>query len=372
MPTPVPLSMVKRAIVELFDAGDERAVEVRGNPGIGKTAMIREVRDAVERRMGQPVLLVTMHTEVMEVPQLAGDKMPVVHPDTDEQRLIHFMPDWVPDEDVRSKFPYCIVFIDEIDKAPLDMQKALSQLLDEKRINTLDLRSMFEHVMIVCASNPSSAKGASTKRLPFSTNRKCLIDARPDLNTWAEWATRSGVHPHAIGFARHRPELLFNDEPRTDGEPWMTPRSFVYGLEQICNFHDVVEDAPIPNDQYTRMFAQGWWGEGTAGEFCAFLGMKGLLTFEEIVKDPTGVKVPTEPSTLYALTAVCSSRVDQKNAGRVFRFLMRLPREFQVVGVTAAIQKEDTMMAQKEFSEYVRSNRPLIMGIMGTDFSDLR
>jgi hypothetical protein len=56
-----------------------------------------------------------------------------------------------------------------------------------------------------------------------------------------------------------------------------------------------------------------------------------LITFEQILANPTGVKVPSEPSNIFALGSGISSKINQANAAQVMSFISRLPAEFQVL-----------------------------------------
>lgn len=76
----------------------------------------------------------------------------------------------------------------------------------------------------------------------------------------------------------------------------------------------------------------GTVSEGVAREFIGFCKIfNDLPNMSDIVKDPKGIKVPDEPSVLFALTGAISHNATKENITPLMDFVERLPSEFQIV-----------------------------------------
>jgi hypothetical protein len=75
-------------------------------------------------------------------------------------------------------------------------------------------------------------------------------------------------------------------------------------------------------------------GEAVGIEFYSFLDVyKEVPSLDAILLDPDTTAVPEKPAALYAVVAGLTRKVTAANVDRVFRYLARLPKEFEVCGV---------------------------------------
>ena len=109
--------------------------------------------------------------------------------------------------------------------------------------------------------------------------------------------------------------------------------------------------------------AGGLIGEGTAAEFIAFMRVVDELPeYQQIVDDPEGTKVPSveRPDALYACMQMVAHNVTPDTATPAFIYITRMPQEFQVAGLKAALRKSPHILTSKDFATWCRDNQDLI------------
>ena len=285
-------------------------------PGLGKSSIVDQAAEELSVEFGEPVMCKPFHLTTVEPPDVRGFGLP--DKDVDGNRIMTFTtPPWA----VRKSEPkFGILFLDELGQASHDVQKPAAELLLHRRVGSYQLPPGW---IVVAASNRESDRSGVQRELAFITNRRMVINIEPNLDAWVNWAEKAGVHPLAIAFARTKPGVVFADKVPEKPGPFCTPRSLVM-ISQLIGEHDM--------GTFTEC-ACGLIGEGAAGEFVAFLRVaEQLPKFEDIVKDPKGVPVPTRPDASYAAMQMIAHRVDEKTAVAAFQYLSRMPKEFQVAG----------------------------------------
>jgi hypothetical protein len=281
----------------------------------------------------------------VEPPDVRGFGLP--DKDTDGNRIMTFtLPPW----SVKKGEPqYGILFLDELGQASHDVQKPAAELLLHRRVGQYQLPPGW---IVVAASNREADRSGVLRELAFITNRRMVINIEPNLDAWVDWAEKTNVHPLAIAFARHKPGIVFADKVPEKSGPFCTPRSLVMASELIGE-----EDMAT----FTEC-ACGLIGEGAAGEFVAFLRVaEQLPKFEDIVKDPTGVPVPTRPDASYAAMQMIAHRVCEKTAVSAFRYLSRMAKEFQVAGLRGTFNRVPSVVRSPDFAAWLRDNKQLVM-----------
>jgi hypothetical protein len=286
-------------------------------PGMGKSSIVEQAADEYSAEIGEPVMCKPFHLTTVEPPDVRGFGLP--DKDSDGNRTMTFTaPPWAVRKDEPSRG---ILFLDELGQASHDVQKPAAELLLHRRVGSYQLPPGW---IVVAASNRESDRSGVQRELAFITNRRVVYNIEPNLDAWANWAEKTGVHPLAIAFAKVKPGLVFSDKVPEKPGPYCTPRSLVMLSEDI---------GEMDMAMFTET-ATGLIGEGTAAEFVAFLRVaESLPSFEEIVKNPSTAEVPKRPDASYAAMQMVAHRVDDKTAKAAFTYLKRMGKEFQVAGL---------------------------------------
>ena len=159
-------------------------------------------------------------------------------------------------------------------------------------------------------------------------------------------------HLSADAVLRFKPGLLFDFRPEADARAFPTPRSW----EKLSRLLDA-----SPTSGLELPIFAGTVGQGAAGEFLAFLRTwRQLPNPDAVLLDPDGSAVPTEPSTLYALSGALAARATPQNIDRLARYVGRMPAEFGVVTMRDASRRDPDVISTTAFIGWMADNHALM------------
>ncbi|MGI5490406.1 AAA family ATPase [Microtetraspora malaysiensis] len=265
-----------------------------GEPGIGKTAALRQLAEALN------LPLTTVIASVHEPSDFSG--LPVVGDDPAVQGVPMAPPDWA----VRlARAGRGLLFLDELSTAPPAVQAALLRLVLERRVGALQLPA---GVRIVAAANPRSSAADGWELSPPLANRFVHLQWRHDHDvvvrglggTWPR-ASLPWLDPErlseAVTFARRavcglltaRPDLVHrlpNNEAHRGG-PWPSPRSWEMALclTAFATAADASKDV-------LSMLVRGAVGDGPGLELLAAMDRMDLPDPEALLADPATAELP--------------------------------------------------------------------------------
>lgn len=338
--------LVKQVYRTQITTGVRFAIHVISGPGLGKSSAVSQVGRELEKELKAPFANLEFFLNSKEAPDVGGYGLPDDDKDG-EKIMVWTRAPWMPRADDPQ---HGFVFLDEFRQSQHDVQKVSAELLLNGKVNASQLPITY---MVLAASNREGDRSGVGRELAFVTNRTMEVNLEPDLDSWVEWAEKEGIHWGAIAFAKRRPGVIFRDKVPEKPGPFCSPRSFV----QASRLMDVIDQ-----DLFVEA-AGGLIGEGTAAEFIAFMRVVDELPeFSEIVADPEGTKVPpiSRPDALYACMQMVAHNVTPDTATPAFTYITRMPKEFQVAGLKAALRKSAHILTSKDFAMWCRDNQDLI------------
>ena len=310
----------------------KRKTLIKGKPGVGKSDIVEQAA----RTVGAELLI--SHPAVSDPTDYKG--MPAI---TNNGTEAHFLPFGDLDALIKAdKLTIC--FLDDIGQAPHGVQAALMQLILARRVNG---HAISDDVVFVGATNDSSHRaGVNSILEPVKSRWDTILELEPDVDAWCKWALGPGaMPPEIVGFIRFRPELLCKFEPTRELTNSPSPRTVAAVGRWVA---DGVTDLEV---------LAGAAGQGFAAEFLGFLKIyRALPSIDQILLDPLAAPVPKDPAALYAVTAALVRRFTAQNAGRVFTYAARLPKEFEVCLVRDAQRQNQELVNTREFTEWMVRN----------------
>lgn len=344
------LKQAKRLIKQVYkrqvETGHRFAIHLISGPGIGKSSLVDQISHEFSKEMKVPFANLSFFLNSKEAPDIGGFGLP--DEDEDGSKIMTFTrAPWMP----RANDPqHGFVFLDEFRQSDHDVQKPSGELLLNGKVNASQLPITY---MVLAASNRESDRSGVNRELAFITNRTMEIHIEPHLDSWVEWAEHNGIHWGFIAFAKRRPGTIFSDTVPDKPGPFCSPRSFV----AASKLYEAIDE-----DLFNEA-ASGLIGEGAAAEVAAFIRVfEELPEFQEIVDNPTKAKVPSvdRPDALYACMQMVAHEVSAETAMPAFKYIERMPKEFQVAGLRAAMRKTPQILTSTDFAEWVRNNQDLI------------
>lgn len=267
-----------------------------GPPGIGKSTIVRDIAKKHDWE------LIDLRLSLLNPVDLRG--LPVV--DKENKQADWYPPAFLPKYDSKKTG---ILFLDEINLAPLSVQAAAYQLILDKKVGEYRFPP---HWRIIAAGNRETDKANVYKLSAPLANRFVHFNLTFNLNSWRDWAERTNIRPEVIDFLILRPALLMQ-MPNDSQKAFPTPRSWHFTSELLEAFGFEAEGGIT--DHLHHMII-GTIGEGVGKEFIAFLKdyeMKGVSKMVDDFIKTGNYKMPKQLSVRQAfIMAIFSSYIGDK------------------------------------------------------------
>lgn len=250
-----------------------------------------------------------------------------------------------------------IVIVDEEDKLGLDEKKivgegALSKVLANHRLPP--------NWVVWFAGNYAKNRSGSTKRFDHLINRRNEIAITDDIVSLADWMRTHGCLPETITFAEENPQIVFMDAPEQQG-PWCTPRSLYAQDVYLRAIAATTGSDAIPTDALTTEEIAGGIGIGAAAQLINTIKLgQELPDYNYIVANSRTVAVPKKPDSMRLAAYKTANRVSERDAAQVLEYIGRFPDEFQVLFVKMAVDRQGSLVLNKDFAKWCASKASLL------------
>ncbi|MGM9491732.1 AAA family ATPase [Ideonella sp. YS5] len=204
----------------LLNVAPSRPVFIWGPPGVGKSSLV----DQFAHQLG-------LECVALLGSQLAPEDL-IGIPRIDGQVSRFYPPAMI----VRDR--EFVLFIDELNIASQEIQKAFYSLILDKRIGEYRLPP---GSVIIGAGNRAH-DAALAKQMPSAlVNRMVHIHLKASHREWLEWAQSHGIHPWVLDYVRSRPTQLSTEVPPAREEPFSTPRSWHCVSDALHSFGEDIQ-----------------------------------------------------------------------------------------------------------------------------------
>lgn len=324
-------SVVSHALRVLVAA--RQPVFIWGGPGIGKSAVVRQLAEELETQVQDVRALLLDPVDLRGLPYLGNDG-----------RSKWATPEFLPQDGTG------ILFLDELNTAPAMVQASCYQLVLDRRLGEYTLP---EGWAIIAAGNRDSDRAVTTRMPTPLRNRFVHLEFEVDVQEWSEWAIQSGIRAEVIAFLRFRPELLSAFD--RDATAFPSPRSWEF-VSRILDCLDLQSNPSIEHEVIA-----GAVGAGPATEFSGFLRMfRELPNIDAILLNPLQEPVPDNAAAQYAVASALARCASDANFDRICLYLNRLPTEFQVLCVRDATLREPAIRYTAGYVKWAVSNHNAI------------
>jgi len=359
---------LKAAVIDNIDAGI--STHLKSAPGRGKSEFVEELVKDLSKRDGFEWGFVTCFLGTMTPSDLLGYMVPTRTKTAagDEFLASTFtVPPWMmtapsqgfPHGRHINEFKRGIVFLDEFGQADGDTKKSAAQLLLKGEVGP---HRLHKGIAIIAASNGKNHRSGVTKDFDFVINRQDEINITDDLPSWLDWAAAHGVSPVAMAFAQQNPQIVFEDGVPKEQGPWTTPRSLVMA-DKLMQIKAKRNGGKMMDDAATVEQVQGILGGGAA-QFFAFVKLdREMPKYEEIVANPSKVKVPSKPDAMMLVCYSLAHQIKPSDAAQVIEYMERMPKEFAVTFATTACRRQPQLVATKAVSDWAKQNSSLMAAI---------
>ena len=200
----------------------QRPVFLMGPPGIGKTAVMKQIAD--EMGVGLVSYSMTHHTRqsALGLPTIVhksygGTEYAVSEYTMSE--IISSVYDMIEEGGVREG----ILFLDEINCVSETLTPTMLQFLQYK---TFGRHKVPDGWIVVTAGNPVEYNRSAREFDIVTWDRLKRIDIEPDYSAWKEYALKRGVHASILTYLDAKKENFYRVETTEDGKRFVTARGW--------------------------------------------------------------------------------------------------------------------------------------------------
>ena len=206
----------------LLPPEEQRPVFLMGPPGIGKTAVMKQIAD--EMGVGLVSYSMTHHTRqsALGLPSIVrrtygGEEYAVSEYTMSE--IIASVYDMMEESGTREG----ILFLDEINCVSETLTPTMLQFLQYK---TFGRHKVPDGWIVVTAGNPTEYNRSAREFDIVTWDRLKRIDIEPDYAAWREYALKAGVHASVLTYLDAKKENFYRVEVTVEGKRFVTARSW--------------------------------------------------------------------------------------------------------------------------------------------------
>jgi len=314
-----------------------RPVFMRGSPGIGKSAIMKQATDELG------IQLIDMRLSQYDPTDLKG------FPDPDRKLK---RTNWLP----LGTLPYDkdsegIVFLDELTSASPSVQAVAYQLVFDFAIGEYKLPPKWS---VMAAGNRETDRAVVHRMSTALISRFVIVDIETNVEAFAHHAVPRGFKPMPLAYLNFQQTSLNTFDPATPAQSYACPRTWMFA-------NDTIIDTEL-SANIKRELLVGTIGEGTTTSFLNFCQLANdLPEMSSILKTPKTAKLPANISAKFAVTTSLALSATLKTFPAMMQYMERLDKEMQCLFIRDSTRRSPELAETKEFTAWLIANESLII-----------
>lgn len=239
----------------------QRPVFLIGAPGIGKTAIMKQI--AMECGIGLVSYTMTHHTRqsALGLPFIEDNEYEDMKYKTTKYTMSEIIAS-VYEFMRNTKIKQGILFIDEINCVSETLAPVMLQFLQEKAFGNAKVPNGW---IIVAAGNPQEYNKSVREFDVVTLDRVKTINIEADYEVWKEYAKDNMIHPAILSYLEAKKENFYKIQTTVEGKQFVTAR----GWQDLSDFIKAYEKLGIPVDE--EIIAQYIKCPDVAADFANYL-----------------------------------------------------------------------------------------------------
>ena len=313
---------------------------VVGSPGCGKSQIVHKIAQDYGLKVIDLRLSQCDPTDLMGFPNIQGHKAGYVPMNT--------FP--IEGDPIPQGYNGWLLFLDEFNSAPPAVQAASYKVVLDRMIGQYHLH---KNVAIVCAGNLETDNAIVQTMSTALQSRLVHMELTVDTKEWVDWASSNGIDHKITSFINFKPSNLFTFQADHTDKTYACPRTWEF-------VNRLVKTVDSQSPYFLPMLA-GTISEGVAREFVGYCKIfHELPSIEQIIAAPNSIKVPEEPSILFAMTGHLAEKANKQNCANLLQYLQRFPAEFQIICMRELVRRDKSLLAHEAVVDWYKTNATVL------------
>ena len=323
-------------IMEVLKAG--LVPMLHSSPGMAKSSIYHQLAKE------QELFVIDMRLSQSDPTDMGG--FPYVNPETKKAGYMPMDTFPIEGDKIPEGYKGWLLLMDEFTSAPLAVQAAAYKVILDKQVGQFNLHP---NVAIVAAGNLATDKAIVNRLSTAMQSRMIHFTLRIDNPAWLDWAFDNNIDHRIVSYIRYKPEILHNFNPNHNDMTFPCPRTWEFASKMVSKW-------PKIEDKHLAIIA-GAIGEGAAREFYGYCDIYGQLPdISEMINRGSSLKIPDEPSTLYAISGYIPSHALVSNIGALMKYIERFPIEFQIITLSNILKKIPEIISETSVRSWIQIN----------------
>lgn len=306
---------------------------LKGSPGCGKSQIVHQIAANYNLKVIDLRLSQCDPTDLLGFPNIHGKKAGYVPMET--------FP--IEGDPVPEGYAGWLLFLDEMNAASSAVQAAAYKIVLDRMVG---IHHLHKNVAIVCAGNLETDNAIVQPMSTALQSRMSHLELVVDPKEWLDWAATKDIDYRITGYINFKPGNLYTFLPDHSDDTYACPRTWEFA-------NRVLKVVALTSKDALPMLS-GTISEGVAREFISFCKIyQDIHTPAQIVANPEGIKVPEEPSIIFAMTGMMAHHANENNIEAFMKFVKRFPIEFQVVCLREMTRRNPSLKTNKHIREWI-------------------
>ena len=290
---------------------------LQGSPGIGKSAIIKEVAN------GAKLKVIDLRLSQCEPTDLLG--LPVLSEEKAKYKAFDTFP--LEKDKVPAGYKGWLLFLDELNSAPRSVQVAAYKIVLDRMVGQEKLN---DKVYIVAAGNLATDNAVVNSLSTALRSRLVNIECQVSVEEWLDWAVEQKFNPDILAYVSYKgTKGLYSFNPEQNDQTFACPRTWEMMNKIMSKFK--------PDEQMCEAILGA-----TGMEFSGIIAkLNKLPKFEDIFKGTASV--PEDLGTRYfAIYHICDAEKKEVTTKNQFNALIsyvnKYDKEFQFIWFKKAVK----------------------------------
>lgn len=314
------LKQVAPLIPQLWKAGI--VPFLHSSPAQGKSSLAKQLAEQYKLKVIDLRLTELDSTDLSGLPYFNNSKA----------EFIPFNTFPLQDTPIPEDYTGWLILLDEFNSANQAVQAAAYKLVLDRQVGQ---HKLHDKVAMIACGNLETDNAIVNPMSSALISRFAHFDINLNVDDWLEWASKAGIDYRITSYLSYRKDNLYTFKPDATS-PYASPRTW-----------EMVSKVIKGNEEPSTLLVSSLIGDGIANEFIQYTKLYlDLPTLQEILDNPTGVKMSDDLSTQWATMSMVTYSITVDNHDKLSVFLRRFSSELQYCALREIKHRNPAVLAK--------------------------